>query len=214
MKRIIFWGGTGQAIVLEEMLMANDYELLAVVDNNSAVSTPFKDIPMLYGKQQFEDWYKQNGDALHFAVAIGGNKGSARIEIAAYLESLGLHAASLFHPTCFCAANAIIGKGAQVSAHGVICARSKVGDQVIVNTSASIDHECKIGNGVHIGPGAKLAGCVTIKENAFIGTGAIVLPRVTIGANTVVGAGGVVTKDLPDNVVAYGNPAKIVNKIP
>lgn len=51
---------------------------------------------------------------------------------------------------------------------------------------------------------------ITIADNAWIGSGAIVLPGVTIGSNTVVGAGAVVTRDLPANVVALGNPARVV----
>ena len=50
---------------------------------------------------------------------------------------------------------------------------------------------------------------VVIGDGCWIGGGAIILPGVTIGKNVVVGAGGVVTKDIPDNAVAYGNPARM-----
>ena len=51
---------------------------------------------------------------------------------------------------------------------------------------------------------------ITIGDNVFIGWGSIILPGVTIGSNTIIGAGSVVTKDIPDGVVAAGNPAKVV----
>jgi maltose O-acetyltransferase len=54
---------------------------------------------------------------------------------------------------------------------------------------------------------------ITIGDNVWIGGGAIVLPGVTIGANTVVGAGAVVTRDLPADVVAVGNPARVVRRL-
>ncbi|MCU7722972.1 sugar O-acetyltransferase [Actinoplanes sp. KI2] len=54
---------------------------------------------------------------------------------------------------------------------------------------------------------------ITIGDNVWLGSGAIVLPGVTIGENTVVGAGAVVTRDLPPNVVAVGNPARILRTI-
>ena len=54
---------------------------------------------------------------------------------------------------------------------------------------------------------------ITLGDNVWLGGGVIVLPGVTIGDNTVVGAGSVVTKDLPANVVAVGNPARIIKKI-
>ena len=54
---------------------------------------------------------------------------------------------------------------------------------------------------------------VYIGKNCWIGSGAIILPGVTIGDNTVIGAGSVVTKDIPANVVAVGNPCKILREI-
>jgi len=54
---------------------------------------------------------------------------------------------------------------------------------------------------------------VHIGRNCWLGTGVIVLPGVTIGDNVVVGAGSIVTKDLPDNVVAVGNPCRVLRQI-
>ncbi len=54
---------------------------------------------------------------------------------------------------------------------------------------------------------------VHIGNNCWIGTGAIILPGVSIGDNSVIGAGSVVTKDIPDNVVAVGNPCKVLRAI-
>lgn len=51
---------------------------------------------------------------------------------------------------------------------------------------------------------------VHIKKNCWIGAGSTILPGVTVGENSVVGAGAVVTKDVPDNVIVVGNPAKII----
>lgn len=54
---------------------------------------------------------------------------------------------------------------------------------------------------------------ITIGDNVWLGGGVIVLPGVTIGANTVVGAGAVVTKALPANVLAIGNPARVIREL-
>jgi maltose O-acetyltransferase len=89
-----------------------------------------------------------------------------------------------------------------------------------------------IGNDVQIGPNVQLltpthpvepearrakweaAQPITIGDNVWLGGGAIVLSGVTVGRNTVVGAGTVVVRDLPTNVVAVGNPARIVRYLP
>ncbi|MBP5466006.1 MAG: hypothetical protein J6Y43_00375, partial [Clostridia bacterium] len=54
---------------------------------------------------------------------------------------------------------------------------------------------------------------VHIGENVWIGSGAIILPGVNIGKNTVIGAGSVVTRDIPENVLAVGNPCRVVREI-
>lgn len=53
---------------------------------------------------------------------------------------------------------------------------------------------------------------VTIGNNVWIGGGAIIMPGVTIGDNVVIGAGSVVTKDIPDNTIAYGNPCRVMRE--
>jgi galactoside O-acetyltransferase len=63
------------------------------------------------------------------------------------------------------------------------------------------------------GRGLKYNKDVYIGENAWICAGVIILPGVKIGKNTVIGAGSIVTKDIPDNVVAVGNPCRVLRKV-
>jgi acetyltransferase-like isoleucine patch superfamily enzyme len=62
-------------------------------------------------------------------------------------------------------------------------------------------------------PDLEIAGRITLSDNIFIGTGALILPNVTIGSNCIIGANSVVTKNVPDNTVVAGNPAKIIRDI-
>ena len=61
--------------------------------------------------------------------------------------------------------------------------------------------------------GPELAAAITIGNNVWIGGGAIICPGVVIGDNTTIGAGSVVTKDIPANVVAAGNPCRVIRTI-
>ncbi|AKP67585.1 sugar O-acetyltransferase [Companilactobacillus ginsenosidimutans] len=54
---------------------------------------------------------------------------------------------------------------------------------------------------------------VHIKDGAWLGAGVMVLPGVTIGENAIVGAGSIVTKDIPDNMIAVGNPARVIREV-
>jgi maltose O-acetyltransferase len=62
--------------------------------------------------------------------------------------------------------------------------------------------------------GPELAAPITIGDNVWLGGGVIVCPGVTIGANTTIGAGSVVTRDIPANVIAAGNPCRVIRELP
>jgi sugar O-acyltransferase (sialic acid O-acetyltransferase NeuD family) len=211
-KKIIFWGGTGQAIMLEESLR-NNYELITIFDNDKSVKSPFKNVPIYYEWNGFLNWYRENENIEFFyAVAIGGANGKSRCNIHNKLKKYGLTPVNVVHKTAYVSEDASINEGCQILPQSSINARVKLGESCIVNTSASIDHESIIGDGVHIGPGAKLAGCIEIGDYSFIGTNATILPNIKIGSNVIIGAGSVVTKNIPDNSIAYGNPCKIIEK--
>jgi len=130
------------------------------------------------------------------------------------MESTGCRMITAIHPGAIASSSARIGNGSQLLAGSILGPDSSLGRGVIVNTRASVDHECQISDGVHLAPGVTLCGLVRIGRAAFIGAGAVVLPRIRIGAGSVVGAGALVTRDIPDNVVAYGQPAKIIRARP
>lgn len=214
MKRMLFWGATGQAKILREAMRDSEWELVALFDQNAAVELPFSDIPLLYGRDGFEEWLANSAssETMGFLVAIGGSRGRDRIETQDYLESHGLKPLTCVHPTAFIADSVKIGVGSQVLANASVCVEAYVGRSCIINTGAIVDHECKLADGVHVGPGAHLAGCVDVAPYATIYTGAVVLPGTKIGESAIVGAGAVVTKDVMPHEVVAGNPARVLKK--
>jgi sugar O-acyltransferase (sialic acid O-acetyltransferase NeuD family) len=208
LKKIIFWGATGHAKVLGEFIGLLGFKLVAIFDNNPGVTPPFPDVPLYIGGQGVETWRnKQQGDVFCL-VAIGGGRGQERLEIYRSLETKQISPIVAVHPRAFVASDAVLGRGTQVLANAAVCAEVQIGEACIINTGASVDHESTLGAGVHLAPGAVLAGCTSVGDFSLIGPGAVVLPRVRIGGKVIVGAGSVVTRDVPDNVIVFGNPAK------
>ena len=103
-----------------------------------------------------------------------------------------------------------LGRGVLINSKVSIAAHTTIGDFVSINRHVSIGHHTNIGNYCSINPGTNIAGNVTIGEGTTIGMGTNILHTVKIGKNSIIGSGSVVTKDIPDNVVAYGSPCKII----
>ena len=214
LRPIIFWGGTGQARVLNECI-AKRFKLMALFDNDEQVSSPIPNAPLAHGREGFLKWRASNRlPGIGFLVAIGGDRGADRLEIHDFLVDQGLNPITAIHTKAFVALDAEIGASCQILAHATICVNAVLGRETIVNTAASVDHDCHLGNGVHIAPGARLGGNVRVGDCSMVGIGAMVLPSITIGANVVIGAGSVVVRDIPSDCVAYGSPARVVRRRP
>lgn len=82
----------------------------------------------------------------------------------------------------------------------------KIGNNCTLTNCTLLTHDASIKKQL----GYSKIGRISIGDNCFIGYGTIILPNVKIGNNCIVGAGSVVTKDLPDNSIAVGNPCKII----
>lgn len=132
-----------------------------------------------------------------------------RGELIAQARALGLKlAAPLIDPTAIIARSTRIGDGTYINAGTVIGAATMLGEAVLVNRAASIGHHVLLGDRVSIGPGATLAGDIRIGSDSVIGAGSTIHPDVRIGSNVLVSAGSVVRKNVPDNSLVAGNPAK------
>jgi sugar O-acyltransferase (sialic acid O-acetyltransferase NeuD family) len=209
MPDIIFWGATGHARVLNEALWDSNINLIALVDNRE-LESPIPGIPVLRGEAGLEAWLAEHeaNHSLLFAIAVGGSHGNDRLKLLDLLMRRGLTAQTIIHRTAFVSADACLGEGCQVLAQAAVCTCVQLGNAVIVNTAASVDHDCIVGDGAHIAPGARIAGEVVIGARAFVGIGAVILPRLRIGNDAIIGAGAIVTHDIEGGTTVIGNPAR------
>ena len=92
-------------------------------------------------------------------------------------------------------------------------ARVTIGDDCFIGPNVSIYTACHSTDPVERNTRREWAEPVTIGDNVWIGGSVTILPGVTIGSNVTIGAGSVVTRDIPDNVVAVGNPCKVIKNL-
>jgi len=152
---------------------------------------------------------RQAGVARAF-VAIGDNH--ARGRIAAVLTDAGFSLVSVIHPTAVCTLNASIAAGAFVHALALVGPECEVGRNAIVQPFVSLGHESRIGDCVQFAPGVHVGGRTRIGDYCFLGPGAVVFPGITLGRNVAVGANSVVNKDVADDMVVVGNPARLLRR--
>ncbi|MBZ5688627.1 MAG: N-acetyltransferase [Acidobacteriia bacterium] len=113
--------------------------------------------------------------------------------------------------------NATVGKRCKISSHTFICEGVTIEDNVFVGHSVAFINDAYPRSTT---PGGQLqteadwkVEKTLVKKGASIGSGSTILSKVTIGENAIVGAGSVVTRDIPPNSIAYGNPARVHRQI-
>ena len=160
-------------------------------------------------KRKLKNFIKESK---YFIVAIGASHGKARYLIPKNLENSGLMPISLVSKMSIIDETAKIGKGSQIEPGAIIQCHSQIGDYCIINTNSTIEHSSKVGNGSHIMGGASIAGRVHIGNYVSIGTNSTILPDIKVGSGAYIGAGSVVTKNVKENEIVIGIPAKRFGK--
>lgn len=105
-----------------------------------------------------------------------------------------------------------VGKGTLLHSHSYVSVNAQIGHCCMINKYALVGHDCVLGDYCVLSPRVTLGGNVKVGDNTYIGTGALVRNGITIGKNVIVGMGAVVVKDVGDDAVVVGNPAKFVRK--
>jgi sugar O-acyltransferase (sialic acid O-acetyltransferase NeuD family) len=205
--RILIIGAQAQARLSYEILKSQGHTVPYVFDQRMDVSVPWPCI--LFHDEAQIPIYAGNCDG--FLVCVSDTeRGELRVRLSRKMEVSGLAAMSAIHPTAFISNTVTVGRGLQTYPRAVVNDFTTLGDYCILGTNCAIDHDGAVGEGVHVMGAAAIAGGVTIGNYTTIATNSTVLPNIRIGSNSIVGAGAVVTRDVPDNVVVAGVPAKII----
>ncbi len=205
---VIVMGGGGHARVLLDLLSLIGAKVLGVTTFDGKGEPPLPDIAIL-GNDDVILNHSPTDVALVNAVGYA-RASDLRKEIQEKFLLRGYRFSTLIHPAAVTSSFANLEDGCQIMAGAVVQAKVKVGIGAIINTRASVDHDCVIGAYAHIAPGATLSGNVHVGECSLIGVGASVIQGIRIGAMCTIGAGSAVIRNLPDNVSVGGVPARVL----
>ncbi len=203
MKSVFLYGASGHAKVIIDSLVTSGIEVRGLFDDNP-------DIKDLLGYKVFGSYNYEILQESELIISIGLN--NIRREIVNKLPLYTKYGKAI-HPTAVVSKYAAVGDGSVVMQGVIIQSCVSIEKHCIINTAASVDHDCIIENFVHISPNATLCGNVFVGEGSQVGAGAVIIPGIKIGKWSLVAAGAIVTRDVPDNVMVIGNPARIIKQI-
>jgi sugar O-acyltransferase (sialic acid O-acetyltransferase NeuD family) len=211
MSKIFIYGASNKTrLVIDFLINEKRIDMVqGIIDSNVK-----KKGNLFYGIEiigDIENFKKNNiSNGTFFCISLSELNFNARMRVHNEFEKIGYSPISIISDDADISNSASVDTGSIIFPDCRINAQARIGKCVTIYTGSLIEHDCVISDNVEISPRCVLAGGVEIGEKAFIGINATILPFVKVGKNSVIGAGAVVTKDIDDNVIVVGNPARIL----
>lgn len=209
MDKILIIGAQGLAkeILFSFSEMKNDFVFF---DNINKSTSLYQDnLEILNSYEKVTEYFGSTN--LSFVLGIGSSKN--RELLFNKFSSLNFNPLTLISKTAKIGEfNNNIGKGVLIL-DGVYLTNSvSIGDGTLINKRSIISHDTTVGKFCDISPSVKIMGNVLIGDRVDIGVGAVIIPNIQVGNNVTIGAGSVVVRDIPNNAVVVGNPARIIKQ--
>jgi sugar O-acyltransferase (sialic acid O-acetyltransferase NeuD family) len=197
----IWWGGNEVKEIAAELSL---WDELVFIDDTVQTDI-FKGIRRMPFEQFCNEFSAKEAE-----VVISLGEPAYKEMLRERVEKAGFSFANIIHKTALVSPSATLGRGVTLRAGAIIQSDAVVGDCVTIMEYSGIGHDTVVEDNVQIAAGVFIGGRCRVGKNTYIATGVPVKDSITIGNNSVIGIGSVVSKDIPENVIAVGNPARAV----
>ncbi|MDA7706975.1 NeuD/PglB/VioB family sugar acetyltransferase [Flavobacteriaceae bacterium] len=212
MKNIVLIGGGNQAhYTIDIIEKEGKYNIIGIIDSLHKIGTVrfgYKIIGKQENIKKLIIKYSIDGGI----ISVGDNWSRYKISQQIFFLQPKFKWFNAIHPSVIIGNNVVFGTGVVAMAGCIFNPETKIGNFTFFATGAQIDHDCTIDDFASVSAGSITGGHVFLGKFSAITLGVTVTDRLKIGENTVVGAGSLVLKDLPDNVLVYGVPCKIIKE--
>jgi sugar O-acyltransferase (sialic acid O-acetyltransferase NeuD family) len=209
-KRILLFGGGNQVhYTIDIIEKENKYEIVGIIDSVHEIGTDRYGYKVLGRQENLIDIVEEHSiDA--GLITIGDNWSRNYVYNSIIKQMPSFQFINAIHPSVIIGKNVELGFGIVMMAGVIVNPLAKIGNFTFFATGCQIEHDCTIEYYASVSAGSIMGGYVTVGKFSAITLGVTVLDRIKIGINSVIGSGSLVLKDIPDNVLAHGNP---INKI-
>ena len=204
LRPLVIFGAGGHGVSFANVALSAGYKIKLFVDKNK-IGLNLLGVSVIGDVADLDDL-----DCYCFGIAVGDNAVRERIYNELRAKYAHLHFPALVHSSATVSSFTTIGDGTVVMPKAVVGPNSKVGKFCLLNTHSSLDHDCVMSDFSSLAPGAVTGGTVQIGLRSAVSIGATIKHELKIGDDSVIGANSYLNKDLPNNQVAYGTPAKQV----
>jgi len=195
-------GGLGRE-VLELATQINQWEEIIFVDDAKEVNTKRENIKLLTFDKMKSSYSTEN---IELIIAVG--EPTTRELVCNKVLQAGYRLATLVHPSIHIPKTTVLEAGVIIAANTIVSCDIHIGLNTFIQNSVSIGHDTIIGKHSVVSAFDAVAGACVIGDRTYIGMSVPIKELISIGSDTVVGMGSVVVRDIPDNVIAMGNPAR------
>ncbi len=206
---IIGAGGFGREVAwLVERIneKTSTWDLKGFIDDNQKIWGEIQDNYRVIGGC---DYLRSIDHEVWVLCAIGASKTRKRV-IDGLRDSQHIRFATVVDPSVQMSKRVEIGEGTIICAGCILTIDIAIGKHNIINLDCTVGHDAVLGDFVTLYPSVNVSGCTIIGNETELGTGMQTIQGMKIGSRTIVGAGSVVIREIPDNCVAVGSPAKAI----
>lgn len=207
MKLFIYCAGGFGKEVMDSVKKINEaegrWDDISFIDDNESLGDEFYNTKVFTFMRLLENY-----DLNSFEVSIANGDPFIRKTIYNKLKDHNVKTVSLIDKTAIVSNTAKTGECLIILAHCFISSSAKIGKNVALNTNTLIGHDTVLSDNCVVSSAVNIGGNCLVGENSYIGMGSQIKQGITIGRDVIIGMGSVVYSDIPDDVIALGNPAR------
>lgn len=210
---VIFGGGTQLPILVDIIEKCNLYQIVGIVDSYLLTGRKVLGYPVL-GKQENILSIVKEYDIAGGIISVGDNYSRNAIynSVTTLLRDTPFNWVNAIHPSVIIGKGISIGHGIVAMANVVFNPNCVIEDFTAFYTGAIIEHDCHIKRFASVSAGSVIAGKTIVGRRSAITLNCTLVDRIEIGNDTVIGSGSLVLNNIPDNVLAYGSPCKVIRE--